>query len=147
MMSAPASQLTPMQSPAVALAPLATGFILSRVVYECLALGVFDAMRDECRSADDLARQLGAHPGALHRLMRALASVGVFTEVKARHFRLTPMGSLLRSDVPGSLSRMGFQIELMWKVWSCLGHSLKTGGAAFEQAYGADFFTYLTENP
>jgi hypothetical protein len=146
-MSAPAMQLTSKPSPIQALAPLANGFIMSRVLYECLALGVFDALRDDCRSTDELAERLGAHPGALYRLVRALASVGLFTEVKSRHFRLTPAGALLRSDVPGSLARMGFQIELMWPVWGCLGHSLKSGAAAFEQAHGADLFTYLTEHP
>jgi SAM-dependent methyltransferase len=42
---------------------------------------------------------------------------------------------------------MGFHIDFMWKVWGCLGHSLRTGAAAFEHAYGADIFTYLTEHP
>jgi len=42
----------------------------------------------------------------LYRVMRALASIGVFNEVSPRTFTLTPLGELLRAGVPGTLKEM-----------------------------------------
>ena len=41
-----------------------------------------------------------AHPPTLYRLLRALASVGVFAEVAEGGFALTPLAEPLRSDAP-----------------------------------------------
>lgn len=79
------------------------GFWISRLLQVVAELGVADYLDQGPRSIDELARAVDVHPGALHRVLRALASVGVFTEVARAEFGLTPMGSLLRTGVPGSL--------------------------------------------
>src|SRR5687768_7964397 len=66
-------------------------------------LGVADLVADGPRTAEDLAPDCGADPTALRRVLRALASVGVFAEDDAGRFGLTPVAELLRSDVPGSM--------------------------------------------
>jgi DNA-binding IclR family transcriptional regulator len=55
------------------------------------------------RRAADLAASVGAEPQALHRLLRALAALGIFAEDDTGAFALTPQADLLRSDVQGSL--------------------------------------------
>src|SRR5690606_10754151 len=53
--------------------------------------------------AAELAQRVGAHAGALHRLLRAAASVGVFRSEPDGRFALTPMAEHLRRSHPGSL--------------------------------------------
>ena len=59
-------------------------------------LGVADHMGDTPISAEELAAKIGAHAPSLYRVMRMLASVGVFSEEPGRKFALTPLGALLR---------------------------------------------------
>jgi hypothetical protein len=90
-------------TPAMRLRDLIAGFVLSRAVYAAASLDVADLLAQSPADAQSLARARGADPGALYRVLRALASVGVFAEDESGKFSNTPMSELLRSDVPGSL--------------------------------------------
>jgi hypothetical protein len=79
------------------------GYRISQATSVAVRLGIVDLLADGARSSDELAQAVGAHPRALYRLLRALASVGIFTEVEPKRFGLTPMGDLLRTDAPTSL--------------------------------------------
>jgi hypothetical protein len=46
---------------------------------------------------------MGVDAQALYRLLRALASVGIFKEAEPRHFQLTPIAEYLRNDLPHSI--------------------------------------------
>src|SRR5262245_50375261 len=96
-------------------------------------------------SVDELAQTVGAHPGSLYRVMRLLASEGVFAESGARRFELTPFAVPLQNDVPGSLrARAIFDCEeAQWKAWGDLMHSVATGKPAFDCTHGTSFFDYL----
>jgi hypothetical protein len=65
--------------PNVALFEMAQGAWLTQALYVAVKLGVPDALRDGPLTADEVAQRVGADPGATYRLMRALASIGVFT--------------------------------------------------------------------
>jgi PhoD-like phosphatase/O-methyltransferase domain len=54
-----------------------------------------DLLKDGPKSYAELATAAGAHPGALYRLLRMLASVGMFAEVGHGHFTLIPLTTLL----------------------------------------------------
>jgi hypothetical protein len=66
-------------------------------------LGIADQLADGPRGAEELAAAIGAHSRALYRLLRALASDGVFAILNDGRFALTPLAEPLRTDVPGSL--------------------------------------------
>ena len=66
-------------------------------------LGVADALAKKPLTPAALAAKVGAQPDALHRILRALASVGNFAQTADGRFKLTPTAATLRSDVPGSL--------------------------------------------
>jgi hypothetical protein len=85
----------------------------------------------------------------LYRLLRALGDVGVVTEVESRLFALTPLGELLRSDVPGSLRGMMTVIGLPFhrNPWTDLYETIQTGESAFDRVYGMEIFQYLAEHP
>jgi SAM-dependent methyltransferase len=127
---------------------LLSGQAIVRSIAIVAELRVPDALASGPRSASELARECGAHEESLHRLMRALVPVGVFTQ-NDMHFGLTPLSNWLRSDVPNSLRdfarvRGG---ELCWRAWGPLQQAVETGTCAFEQQYGASFFDYLHAHP
>ena len=94
-------------------------------------------------------RNLRAHPRALYRLLRALASVEVFREGEDGSFELTPRAVCLLSDVPGSLRAVAMVRgePYFWGPWGRLLHSVQTGQAAFDDIYGMRFFEYLAQHP
>jgi DNA-binding IclR family transcriptional regulator len=82
---------------------MVTGCWISQALYVAAKLGIADLLQAGPQSYVMLAEATQAHAGALYRVLRALASVGVFAEDEAGHFRLTPLAEPLRTDVPGSL--------------------------------------------
>jgi ubiquinone/menaquinone biosynthesis C-methylase UbiE len=133
------------QSPAADLRRLIVGYRLSQALHVAARLGVADLLKNGPMSVDELARAVGAHPESLYRLMRLLASEGVFAESGARRFELTPFAVPLQNDVPGSLrARAIFDCEeAQWKAWGDLMHSVATGEPAFDRTHGTSFFDYL----
>jgi hypothetical protein len=119
-------------SPAGQLLHLITGYWVSQAIYAAAELGIADHLGRKGRSVDDLARATNSHAPSLYRLLRALASVGVFSESAPREFALTPMGALLGSDMPGNL-RAFSQLQgdsWHWRAWGAIATSIRTGKPA-----------------
>jgi Dimerisation domain len=57
------------------------GYRFSQAIYVAAKLGLADLLKDGPKSYAELATAAGAHPGALYRLLRMLASVDIFAEV------------------------------------------------------------------
>src|SRR5687768_8282516 len=89
-------------SPHVQLDRMITGYWLSQAIYAAAKFGIADLVAGGPRSVDELAQQTATKPDALYRLLRALASVGIFREGPAQKFSLTPLAEPLQSNVPGS---------------------------------------------
>ena len=64
------------------------GFRISQALYAAAVLGVADQLAAGPAPADVLAEHTGAQAPSLHRLLRTLASVGVFTEPEPGVFAL-----------------------------------------------------------
>jgi hypothetical protein len=112
-------------------------------------LGIADLMADGAQASDELAEATGTHPGTLYRLLRALASVGVFREEDDRRFALTELGDGLRSDAPGSLAGWAAFVgrPAGWQAWGALLHSVHTGETAFPQVHGSEVWEYRASRP
>src|SRR5437764_1360782 len=67
-----------MATPAATLLHLMTGYRAMQALYVAARLGIADLLKDGARGSEELARATGADARALHRLLRALASLGVF---------------------------------------------------------------------
>ncbi|MGN9908520.1 methyltransferase [Phytohabitans sp. LJ34] len=119
------------------------------VVAVLAELGVADHLTGGPRTAAELAGAVGAHPRALHRVLRAAAGLGLFTQDGAGRFGLTPTAECLRSDVPGSLrpAAMMFALEPFWSPYAHIRHSVLTGEPAFDKAFGTTVYAYLAEHP
>ena len=74
---------------------LVCGYWNSQCVYVAAKLGIADLLAKGPLPIDDLADRTGMHPPSLYRLLRALASFGLFTEEPGNRFRLTPATEVL----------------------------------------------------
>lgn len=127
---------------------LASGFEVSQAIYTVAKLGVPDHLAAGPRTADELAPLVGAQVGPLFRLLRYLASVGVFTQSDSDRFGLSPLGDWLRSNVPGSARMHVISInEAEYRAAGALLHTVVTGETAFNHVFGVGLFDYLAANP
>jgi hypothetical protein len=128
---------------------LAGGFALSSALYAVTRLNVADLLAQGPRSAADLAAASASNEDALYRVLRLLASVGVFAETGSRTFALTPVSQALRANVPGSAREMVLWLgnRFHFNVWAELSHSVKTGQPAVEHIYGKPAFEVLAAMP
>jgi orsellinic acid C2-O-methyltransferase len=136
------------QPPNVVLMQLMMGFYVSRAIYVAARLGLPDLIAGGTQASEQLAAATATHAPSLRRLMRWLASVGVFVEQEDGSFTLTPVGECLRSDVPGSM-RAGALLftGITQDAWKDLLYSVQTGEPAFPRVFGTDSFSYFTQHP
>jgi O-methyltransferase domain/Dimerisation domain len=128
---------------------MAMGYSVSRALYVTAKLGIADLLSAGPRGSDDLAKACGANPGALFRLLRAMASLGLFTEVSPRKFSLTPMGETLKSKQPAAVRETVLALAGSWG-WASFAefeYAVRTGKPGFEKALGMNAFEYLSKNP
>jgi DNA-binding Lrp family transcriptional regulator len=127
---------------------LLAGFQISQALYVAAKLGVADCLVDGPRPVADIAATVGAQPDALGRLLRTLASEGVFTEVEPNAFGLTPLGATLSSDQPGSMRGLALTwMETHYLPFDKLLETVRSGVPAAELHYGEPFFSWLSSQP
>jgi hypothetical protein len=124
---------------------LVIGYRTTACLYAAAELGIGDLLAAGPRTSQDLAQATGAHPRALHRLLRALAAMEVLVEEDDR-FRLTAVGEELRSDRQGGSVRF-FGYETNWMVWGSFLHSVMTGERAFDHVHGMRNWDYYRTHP
>ena len=138
-----------MPAPALTLIDLLNGYRVTQALYVAARLGVADRLADGPQGSEELAHMTGAHPGALRRLLRALASFGVFAEEADGRFALTEVGALLRDNVPGSL-RAGvifYGDRRHWGAWAKLEQSVTSGETVWGPRAASAFFEMNTKDP
>ncbi|MFE0020329.1 methyltransferase [Amycolatopsis sp. NPDC059021] len=135
--------------PSVELTRLMDGAVIAQLICLAADLGVADLLAEGTRSLVELAERTGSSPDALQRMLRTLASAGVFAEPEPGIFALTPLAEPLRTDSADSvrdLARIRGSRE-HWRTIGELRHSVRTGRAAFDQVHGTDWWTYLDTHP
>src|SRR6266550_7459005 len=93
-------------NPAQQVLQVATGYMASSALYAAVTLNIADHLASGAKSTAELARVSGANEDALYRVLRLLASLGIFEEVAPKRFALTPAAELLRKDGSNSLRGM-----------------------------------------
>ena len=123
---------------------LINGFWKTQAVYVAAKLGLADHLATQPQSARELAPQAGVAAQPLHRLLRALASLGVFAETANGRFAMTPAAECLRSDVVGSLRPMALMRGAwQYQAWGELLHCITTGESAFEKLFQQPMFEFI----
>jgi hypothetical protein len=119
---------------------LLAGYQVSRALLAVDELGLVKSLEQGAKSADEVARATGTHAPSVHRLLRALASVGVVTEQDGQ-FSLGPLAPGLREL---GTARLGLE---SYRAWGEFAHTLRTGAPAFDRVYGKCFYEYIGEDP
>lgn len=134
---------------AVVLQHMVLDVVIARCLYVAAELRIADLMQDGPRSVDDLARETGMHPEALHRVLRTLASVGFFRETEARCFASTRLSECLRADAPGSMLATAEYVGADWVFasWAGVMATMKNGKTHHENAHGKPFFAWYDSHP
>jgi hypothetical protein len=111
-------------------------------------LGIADLLKDGSKSNDELAITTGVDAKSLYRLLRALASVGIFAEGISGYFELTPLAECLQSDRNNSLRAYAIKSGQAWEwqPWGYLLESVKTGKPVIKNIFGMDIFDYLAND-
>jgi len=122
------------------------GYMISQALRAVAELNVADKLVSGPKSAEELADS-NTLPDALYRVMRALASIGIFTETDKR-FELTPLSNYLRRDIDGSVWSAAIMMPNEFgKAFDHLPTALSTGENTFRMANGALGWDYLAKNP
>src|SRR5215203_4354637 len=121
----------------------------SYLVVVAAELGVADLLAPGPQSIADLSEAAGVDAQSLYRVLRALASRGLFREDDDQQFSLTPLADPLRRDAPQSIRPQALWSgsEAYRRTWGDLSYSVRSGEPAFDHVYGKPFFEYLAEQP
>jgi O-methyltransferase domain len=125
------------------------GLILHQTLYVVAKLGVADRLESDWRSVAELARELNVNEDALYRVLRLLASQGVFEEDDARCFRNNEVSNFLKTGVPGSVRSLFLYwgSDFHYPSFGKIMHSVETGESSRTFLSGTDGFEHLRRDP
>ena len=119
------------------------GALRTRALAIAADLGVADALADGPKTVEELAHEVDADPDTLRRVLRALASDGIFAEVERGVFGHTAASEALRTQSWSAFA------HLFGGPWHRAVGALdaQTGEPAFVRTFGADYWTWLVAHP
>jgi hypothetical protein len=124
------------------------GAWMTQAISVAAELGIADLLNNGPCSVQILAKQTETNCDALYRILRALASIGIFTEKSEGQFMLTETANLLRSDVSESQRCFAMLMGAEFHgAWGELLYSAQTGEPGFERKFGAPAFRYMLDHP
>lgn len=124
------------------------GAALSRAVCSIAELGIADLVpAGQPQPVEHLAKASKTHEASLYRVLRFLASHGLFRETENRCFDHTPLSVVLRTDAPGSYRAGAQMFHHLFAGWDGLHHSIQTGQPGFNKIFGAPVFDYIQAHP
>jgi ubiquinone/menaquinone biosynthesis C-methylase UbiE len=134
--------------PQTSLMRMIRSYQVVQMIYVATKLNLADLLADGPRNSSELAAASGTQPDALYRLLRALASQGIFAEDQQGRFDLTPLAQSLRQGVPGSLhSTVLFHGDPITQgVWGELLHAVKTGEDGYHRLYGMSAWSHREQH-
>lgn len=124
------------------------GSLASQALYVAAKLGIADMLVAGPKGVEELAKTADVDAPSLYRVLRALASLGVFAEQDDKVFSMTPNAEPLRSDIPNSLRDVAifWGEDWHWEVWGKILYSVRTGKSAWAQMHGKPVFEYFEQN-
>src|SRR5215475_6696353 len=127
---------------------LALGFMTTAALGCVTQLGIADKLKNGPKSAAALAAESGVKEEPLYRVLRALASAGIFEERDGKTFALTPAAELLQQDAKGSMRNMVLWMatRMHFETFPEMMHSLKTGETVVEKVYDVSCFEYFEKD-
>ncbi len=132
----------PQIDPVQQLMQFGSGYMIAAALYPIVKLGIPDILQNGSATTAQLAAKTNTNEDFLYRVMRALASVGIFAEHERRTFALNDMSEKLCAKAPGSVRDMVLWMSNPFhlQVWSDIEYALRTGKNATEHMYGKPCF-------
>ena len=124
-----------------------TGGVVAQSISVAAELGIADLLSNQPRTTAQLASAMGVDSEKLYRLLRFLASLGIFQLGEDGAWRLTPLADVLRSDVPGSVRAGALLLGRTSSVTPFLLENIRTGQCAYDLAFGKTLFEDLSGKP
>jgi hypothetical protein len=125
------------------------GHFSAQCLHAAATLGFADIIHEEgSKSVEELASTAKCDPHSSRRLLRTLASMGVFAEGPDNRFSLTPLGATLRSNAPDSVRDMAIFMasQPIWSAWGSLVETIQSGAPSFPQLHGSTMYEFLAEH-
>jgi O-methyltransferase domain len=136
-------------SPSEQIMQLSTAYMAPACLYIAAKLRIADQLANGPKPVAQMADgSRGVHENSLYRVMRALASVSVFTETAPHVFANTPASEMLRERVPGSMRDLALWMAnpTHFRVFAELRHAVETGETGMKKMTGLDSFEFLKQN-
>jgi hypothetical protein len=141
----------PLSAPHEQILAITAGFWQSRALAVAAELELADLLATGSLHIDVLASQTKTHARSLFRLLRALETLGVFSQVSPFVFANTPASDCLRRNAPNTQwAWVRAQLSVgggVYEDWSGLSGGIKTGDTVFDQVLGCGFWEYYRRNP
>ena len=137
-------------APPVVMTQIITGGLwVTKSIYVAAELGIADLVAAEPLTAEVLSAATGTHAPSLYRVLRALASIGIFAEDERGRFGLTPLAATLRRDVPGSVRELArlWGVDWHWAAWNSFIDTVRTGTDSVQLHYGKPLFAFFSDFP
>src|SRR5262249_29720570 len=130
--------------PHIQLSQMITAKMLFKPIYAAAKLGIADLVKDQPKSAEDLAKSTDTHAPSLYRVLRALASIGIFAERPDGRFETTELARLLESG-PRGMRGFAMMFGEPWHdgAWSEFLYCVQTGESGFNHAMGLSAFDFF----
>lgn len=136
------------EAPHVQLATMSRWYVVSRAIHTVASLGIANHMSELPVSIEQIAKETGAHPPLLGRLLQFLSAYGLFKYHEPDSYSLTELSKPLRDDDPHSIRDVLRMVDdRWWDAFSVLDKSLKNGKSAFAYKHGEEFFSFLSKHP
>ncbi len=120
---------------------------VSRLIYLTATLKLPDHLAGGPKTADELAPLTATHAPSLYRVMRTLASLGLFTEDASHRFALRPLGAVLQSGTPSYATALTLGGDIVTRSLECMLYSVQTGQSGFTKSFGVAPFEWLASHP
>lgn len=134
--------------PQVVLWGLLKGAMATQALHVACRCAVADRLAEGPRPVAEIATAAGVDPDALYRVLRALASEGVFAEQRPHVFRNTAASDLLRTGGEERWHEFALQFGDDWyRAFAEAPHAVATGEPAFPRVFGVSFEERLRADP
>lgn len=135
--------------PHAALLHMILGKWVSSAISAAAHFGIADHLESGPKSPQELASLTGTQERPLYRLLRANASVGVFTELEDGRFAQTPLSEPLRSNARPCVRHMAMMLTDDWHIrcWEQLPWCVETGKPASYKLHGTGMFDWMGQHP
>lgn len=128
---------------------LATGYMATSCLSAVTRLGIAEMLSDGPKRVADLAKASNTVEDILYRVLRTLASTGVFAETEPRTFANTPASEFLTAHHPGSVRDMVLWMSdaLHFDTYRDMMPTFRDGRTALEHIHKKPPFEVIFSDP